>query len=269
MTYSSFESSEYLAQPIEIYEFVRGIITWRFTTADEDKIVNSQTYTKIIAERSSLEQTQEMSRNPINIKMDKNVNFLQQFRTSPPSDPINLIIKRFHEGDNEVVTIWIGRLINVQFKEREAELRCEPIFTSLKRPVLRRRYQTTCPHVLYGPQCGKSAALSKIAGSVNSILGNKINVNSVGSYSDGFFSGGFVDWQVNGVVERRFIINHIGVELTLNLPFGNMGVGSNIYVYPGCDHTLQVCEDKHANSDNYGGQPFYPSKNPLTGSLIF
>lgn len=269
MTYSAYETSAYSAHPIEIYEFVRGVLVWRYTTADEDKVIGSFTYKSIIAERGGLEQTQEMSRNPISISMDKNVEFLSQFKGAPPSDPINLTIKRYHEGDSEILTIWVGRIVNVKFKEREADIRCEPIFTALKRPILRRRYQTTCPHVLYGQQCGLSTVEYANPAIVSVISGKDLTATAFGIKPTGYFSGGFVDWANSSVIERRFIINHSGSVITLNLPFSRMLVGTSINVYPGCDHLLTTCNSKFANDDNYGGQPFYPSKNPLGGSLIF
>lgn len=269
MTYSAYETSAYSAHPIEIYEFVRGVLVWRYTTADEDKIIGSFTYKAVIAERGGLEQTQEMSRNPISISMDKNVEFLTQFKGAPPSDPINLTIKRYHEGDSEILTIWVGRIVNVKFKEREADIRCEPIFTALKRPILRRRYQTTCPHVLYGQQCGVSAVAFGLPAEVSVVLGKDITATAFGTQVNGYYSGGFVDWATGGVIERRFIISHTGSVITLNLPFMSLPIGASLTVYPGCDHLLTTCNSKFANDDNYGGQPFYPSKNPLGGSLIF
>jgi len=269
MTYTAYETSAYLGHPIEIYEFSRGVIIWRYTTSDEDKVIGAFTYKSVIAERGGLEQTQEMSRNPITIAMDKDVDFLAQFKGAPPSDPINVVIKRYHEGDSEILTIWIGRIVNVKFKEREAEIRCEPIFTALKRPILRRRYQTTCPHVLYGQQCTLSAINFTNIAIITAVSGKDLTAVAIGAKSDGYFSGGFTDWSNNLAIERRFIISHTGSVITLNLPYNGILVGETITVYPGCDHLLTTCNTKFANDDNYGGQPFYPSKNPLGGSLIF
>jgi uncharacterized phage protein (TIGR02218 family) len=269
MTYTAYETSSYLGHPIEIYEFSRGVIIWRYTTADEDKVIGAFTYKSIIAERGGLEQTQEMSRNPISISMDKDVDFLAQFKGAPPSDPINLTIKRYHESDTEVLTIWVGRIVNVKFKEREAEIRCEPIFTALKRPILRRRYQTTCPHVLYGQQCSLTSLSFANTAIITAVSGKTLTAVAIGARAAGYFAGGFTDWSNNLAIERRFITDHTGSTITLNLPYNGILVGQTITVYPGCDHLLTTCNSKFANDDNYGGQPFYPSKNPLGGSLIF
>lgn len=269
MTYTAQENSVYGGQPNELYQFVRGGQSWRYTSADEDKVVSGITYSSATLTRTKFEQNQEMSRNPITITMDKNAAFVQQYRGAPPSDVIQLTVFRYHEGDAEVVTVWMGRVANVKFRERVAEVRCEPVFTSMKRPVLRRRYQTTCPHVLYGAQCGVSSASFEVTTDLLSVSGNTLTASAFGTKPDGYFSGGYVDWEVNGNLERRFIVNHVGQNLTINLPFGGMPSNATVRAFPGCDHVLATCNDKFNNVDNYGGQPFYPTKNPMNGTPIF
>lgn len=269
MTFQAQESSTYSAHPIELYQFSRGSVTWRYTSADEDKVISLITYTKQAIDRTAFEQTQEMSRSPITLTVDKNLPFVLQYRGSPPSDIVLLKIQRYHELDGELVTPWMGRVTNVKFKERTAEIRCEPIYTSMKRPVLRRRYQTTCPHVLYGAMCGAPSASFVTNVTVQSVNGLTISSSTFALQADGYYSGGYVDWEVGGNLERRFILSHVGSDITINLPFASGVNGSIIRAYPGCDHLLSTCNSKFSNVLNYGGQPFYPKKNPFGGSPIY
>lgn len=269
MSYDLIETSEYDSFPIELYTFNRNTIGWRYTSADEDKVVNLVPYTAIPIKRSGLEQNQDTSRSPITITMDKNTPFLMQFRGSPPTDIVMLTIQRYHEGDGELTTPWVGRVVNVKFLEREAEIRCEPVYTSIKRPVLRRRYQTTCPHVLYGQQCRLLSSGFVVQTNLSAVSGVLITASAFGTKPDGYFAGGYMDWETGGVLERRFILSHTGATLTLNLPYKGIPSNATVRAYPGCDHALSTCHNKFNNVDNYGGQPFYPSKNPFTGSPIF
>lgn len=269
MTYTAKETGAYSGHPIELYHFIRGGLSWRYTSADEDKVWDGATFLSYTMERTAFEQTQEMSRNPITITIDKDCPFVLQYRGSPPTDVIQLKVYRYHDGDTELTTPWIGRVTNVKFKERTAEIRCEPIYTSMKRPVLRRRYQTTCPHVLYGVSCGVGSASFAALANLTGINGTTISSATFAIQADGYYAGGYVDWEVNGNLERRFILSHTGSNIVLNLPFSGLVNGTTVRAYPGCDHLLATCNSKFNNVVNFGGQPFYPKKNPFGGSPIY
>ena len=269
MTYDARERSLFEAYPVELYLFARGAQYWRYTSADEDKVVDGVTYNSVQIKRGAFEQNQEMSRSNLTLTMDKGISFLDQFRGSPPTDIVQLTIQRYHEGDAQLAVPWVGRVVNVKFLERKAEVWLEPVFTSLRRPTLRRMYQTTCPHVLYGAACGKSSADFRVDATLTGVSGRDLLSPAFSSFADGYFAGGYVDWEVAEVLERRFIIAHVGQTITLNLPLAGIPANATVRAYPGCDHTLNTCHNKFNNVDNYGGQPFYPKKNPMNGTPIF
>ncbi len=269
MSYTQRENSEYEAQPNELYTFTRQGNVWRYTSADEDKTANFFLFQSYPIRRSSFQQSQETERGPLTLVMSKQVPFLQQFRSSPPTSVTTLLVQRYHEGVSEYVTVWIGRVTNVVFSEREAEVRCESIYSSIKRPVLRRRYQTGCPHVLYGPQCGVLRANFAVTAELISVRGTTLTSPEFGFFPDNYFNGGYVEWAVGPDTLRRFIISHTNLDITLNLPFATIPGNASVVAYPGCDHTLPTCDTKFNNHENYGGQPFYPKKNPFGGSPIF
>ena len=269
MTLNAAENSVYSSQPNELYTFSRSAIQWRYTSADEDKVFNLLTYTAVTLKRAAMEQTQEMSRSNLTLNMDKNIPFLTQFRASPPTDIVMLTINRFNEGDTDLAVMWVGRVVSIKFTEREAEVRCEPVFTSMKRPTIRRMYQRNCPHVLYGTSCGANGANFAVAVDILSISGNTITASVFALKADGYYAGGYVDWEQGGALERRFITDHTGQVITLSLPFNGLTTDQTLRAYPGCDHTLNTCGQKFNNYANYGGQPYYPAVNPLTGTSIY
>lgn len=269
MSYTDQESSAYGSQPVEIYTFTRDGLVWRYTSADEDQTVNSNTFAAYPIERNGIDQTQESARSNLTLKVTKNLPVIQQFKTCPPSSVTTVMIQRFHQGFSDYVIVWMGRVTNVKFFEREAEVRAEPIYTSMKRPVLRRRYQTTCPHVLYGPICKVSMVNYVINVQLSANGGTILQSSGFTSKEDGYFSGGFIEWESDGTIERRFILHHASDEIEINLPILLMPDNAPIRVYPGCDHSLSTCHYKFANVENNGGQPFYPGNNPFAGSPIF
>lgn len=269
MSYDSLERSEYGSLPIELYTFSKSGSVWRYNSGDQDYVFDGRTFSAIPISRGDIEATQEMARSNITITLAKTASFLTQFRASPPTALINFKLQRFHFGESELVTLWLGRVVNVKFLEREAEIRCEPIYTSLKRPVLRMRYQTTCPHVLYSNACGVSRAAYAVSAVLLTNGGTSLTAAAFANQVDGYFTGGYVDWAHDGTVDRRFITSHTGQTIQINLPFAAIQGGANITAYPGCNHLLGTCNTKFSNEINYGGQPFYPGKNPLTGSSIY
>lgn len=274
MTYNAQEVSVYGGQPIELYTLTRGPFTYRFTSTDFDVFAFGNTYLSGQLKRSKIEQTQDRTRCPLNFMCDKDLDFLLPFRGAPPSDVTMVTLSRYHRTDvgEEMTTPWIGRITNVKFLEREADVRCEPAFTSMQRPTLRRMYQTNCPHLLYGPSCGVIEGSYLTLASVDSITGSGgrvITATEIGLFASGYFSGGRLDWVHDGVFDRRFIAGHTGSSVTINLPLQGLSPGDVVYVYPGCDHTIATCNSKFANKLNYGGQLHYPGVNPMTGNPVY
>jgi uncharacterized phage protein (TIGR02218 family) len=161
----------------------------------------------------------------------------------------------------------MGRILNVSWSGAAAQIHCESVYSSIKRPGLRRMYQKQCPHVLYSASCGVSAAAEKVTRTVSSITGLDVTVSSLSGFSDGYFAGGYIEWITGGFTERRSIRGHTGNVLTVN--FQPYGLAGSVDIYPGCDHTLTTCNTKYSNSANYGGMPYIPTKNPFDGTPVF
>lgn len=271
MTYDVIETSAYDGAPVELYEFTRGAQIWRYTSADFDVTTGGSVFSAVPISRPDVEQSQDPGKKPMTLKATRSLGFVEQYIAAPPTDVISLVITRFHTTDvaDEIVVVWIGRVLNVKFVGNEVEVRCEPIFTSLKRPALRRLYQTTCPHVLYGPQCAFSKATLQLDTTVTITGGTTLTSGDFSSEVDGFYTGGVVEWSNNGATDKRLILTHAGSGVIINIPFEGMEDGASVNVFPGCDHTLDTCVAKFANELNYGGFPYIPDKNPFGGSPVF
>lgn len=270
MTFDAVEKSTQGGAPVELFTFARDTLRWRYTSADRAVTVLSATFAAAAISRSEIEAGQEIGRSAITINVPRDLPIADLYRVAPPSAPITCLVQQYHEGDGEVATLWTGRILGVEFAGAAAQIRCEPIFTSIKRLGLRRMYQRTCPHVLYGSACKVNKAAQLVAGAVDSISGFVVSVSEADAEDDGHFAGGFLEFEVAAsVFERRFITDHTGAALTLaTSPFG-LAVGMAVNLYPGCDHTLATCNAKFSNAVNYGGFAFMPTKNPFGGDPIF
>jgi len=264
MSYDAHESGH--GRPVDLYEFARAHLRWRYTSADRDITIAPHTYTSVTIERGPVEVSQEVERAHLEVYCAPTLEVVDQYRVAPPSDAITLILRQIHYGDDDPVVVWSGRILSVSWQSDRAVMRCEPVYTSVRRMGLRRRYQRTCPHVLYGRGCNLSHTAWMLSSTANNISGVHVQAPGISAMGDGYYAGGWIEWDTpSGVVERRHIMSHVGPTLELvSQPIGLL-LGQAIRIYPGCDHTLATCDSKFGNVANYGGMPYIPARNPFAG----
>lgn len=268
MSYDARESSVHDGAPVELYEFHVGTTVLRYTSQARDVEVDSQTWLARPLKRGSIETSHEGARNLLQLDCARDFEVAELFRVSPPSDAIALIVRRVHRGDTEVAAIWVGKVTNCEWTSGvRATLECQSARSSLRRAGLRRMYQRSCPHVLYGPKCGVSQAAHSITTTVTAISGASVTVAAL---LDRPYPGGWLEWtRPSGLVDRRFISKRTGLQLQLSLSIFGLAVGQSVKVLPGCDHTTGMCEDTYANLDRHGGFPLIPKKNPFGQAPVF
>lgn len=269
MTYDAIERSAAGGRPVELFEFRRGTVVWRYTSADQDVFVDEFTYSRAIIDRSNVERGSEMNRSGLRLTVARDFPIVAMFIVSPPVDVVSLTVRQYHEGDGATVVIWNGRILAVTpWVNGRAEIALEPAATSMRRTGLRRVYQRQCPHVLYGARCGAVSNAFRLVAAAGLISGLDVTVAGTG-VGDGYYAGGFLQWTTAEGLERRFIVGHTGTTLSLSTPPTGLSTGTAIEVFPGCDHSLATCDAKFGNATNYGGTPFIPTKNPFGSAPIY
>jgi hypothetical protein len=178
----------------------------------------------------------------------------------------------FRKRVSGTAVIWKGRLTGTMPDDNFVRLSFESIYTSMRRPGLRARFQKSCRHPLYGRGCFLDPEDFAQAATVTAIVGRTITVPAASGEADGFFSGGMVR-APDGTL--TYITKHAGTQLELNRissalasAYAVTGPGTAITIYPGCPHDYVSCRDKFSNDDNYGGFDYIPTKNPMGGSSI-
>ena len=270
MSYEAIELSEDKGSPIELYEFQYGPTTYRYTSADEDIVISGVgTYLSVPCGRQKIENAQDSGKTPVTFQITRKAEITDIFLASPPTTIIDFTIRRFHYGDSERVIFWFGRVVNVKYYEDTVEFRCESIQTSMKRPALRRFYQLQCPHVLYGSDCAAPENLFQANAVVEAVAGLVLTSSVFGLKPAQYYRGGYIAISAAPTSEFRYITDHTGNTITINLPSPKLYQGVPITISPGCDHTLTTCKDKFNNLANYGGFPYIPTKNPMGNVQIF
>lgn len=273
MTYGAFESSPDSGSPVELYVFRVGLQTFYYTSANIDLTIPPDTYISEPIKRSRIDLTAELNKQNINVEVVRSNVIAEFFRFAPPDAVVSLTLLRMHEQDpdQETVVAWMGRVLSVRWKNLIAELYCEPVSTSLRRSGLRRRYQRNCPHQLYeAASCGVNRTDFRFQGQVSSVIGLDVMVPGAGGQPDGYYSGGYVEWiDESGLVNTRTIESQVGDTLTILISSFGLSTGTEVGVYAGCAHTIDVCDSDFNNSGNYGGTTLYqPPNNPFDSKVF-
>lgn len=271
----------------ELYKFTEtwgsGTVpaqVWTFTSGDEPRTHNGELYEPAPLGRSEVESKNELSRASIEIKTDLDSPLGLRWLKSSVEVRVGLTIFERDE-DGIISVIWKGRLSSVKPRASEFVLSFESIFTSLRRPGLRARYQRTCRHVLYGRGCLANKDNFAVVGIPTGVSGAIVTVPEAASYPAGWFSAGMIEGPEG---ELRAIANHSGSSIVLYQPFdplakalaedgyglsyGKFYGGASVKLYPGCDRNRQTCQEKFGNLPNYGGFDWIPRRNPFDGSSI-
>lgn len=275
MTYDARERSADLGAPIELYEFIRGVTRYRYTSADRDYTLNLNVYEARTIARSQVEATADVNRQGLRITAPRDLPVADLYRVSPPSEPVLVVISQIHDGDPDAQTavIWQGRVVGVDWQRSEAVINCESVHTSLRRAGLRRAWQRNCPHVLYSSglgQCNAQREAFRVQATITGINGVTLSASAFGAQPTGYFDGGYVEAVVGGFVVRRAITAHGPTSIDVDQTIPGLQAGAVIDVYPGCDHTTGAngCT-KFNNVVNYGGALYLPTKNPFAGDPVY
>lgn len=271
MTFAAKETSRNQGIPVDLYYFQYGTgpsAFYAYTDAEEAITHAGVVYQPIPITRDAVKASGTLDKSALNIRMARNAGLGSLFRIYPPGQPVNCIIRQGHlsDPDSEYLVVWTGRILSFSRDDSEHVFVCEPVSTSLRRNGLRRHYQLTCAHALYGVECGAVQATGTVTVLISSLTPSRLTFSPgwSGANAAAKYIGGMVTWSTDDGLERRSILRAIGANtLTLSGPTEGLLVGTSVEVSVGCNHQMDDCEDLHTNIPNFGGQPWIPTKNPI------
>lgn len=265
---------------VEFIDIARSAAHWRYACGNRVVTYNGVTYQPAAIQRGSISESADLTRNTLDLTMPQDLDVLDQFRGVAPSEPLSVLVLRQKISDGSVSIIWGGVVGGVTWGTHDVQMHCLPPMASMEALALRRNWQVACPHVLYGAgdgMCNASRTAVQATATITAVAGNVIHAAAFAAQPDGWWAGGYIQWQSGQMTEWRTITNHTGDAVTLMTP-ALMGVGTVVTALPGCDHTLATCASKftstnpadtNGNSANYGGQPGIPVKNPFGSDNIY
>lgn len=265
MTYAARETSGYLANPFELFQFTCATDVWRMTSGDVARNYLGQTYSPEAMSRTEINQDQELTSGSIKITVPRNSDLASRFVAYIPSSPISVVIFRGHAGDpdGEIVTSFTGKVASATFGD-ECEIEVMSEQQVLRRQVPVQKFQSQCNWQVFSPGCGVVKGSFKLTGTVITVTGDTLTVAVAATVADGWLNWGYLE---KGD-ERRMILNHTGTTVQMINPIASLAPGDSVNLYAGCQRSVADCVTRFNNIARFWGFPWIPNKNPFDGGLV-
>lgn len=270
-SFDTLETSVESSRPIELYEFVLGSTTYRYTSAEDTLTVGSEEFIPLAIARGPMEQGSDQATRTLVITMPSDNAFAEQYINVVPGERASVSLFRYQRDESPAfatqVLLFKGLVQSVRFPEdgTVAEIAVRSIEAALNRNVPRFSYMGMCNHFLYDAACSVDPSAFNHIGSVTAVSGNDVTVTGAGA--SGFdFVGGYA--RPTGANDFRMVLAQSGDVLTLLLPFADSILGGDLQVFAGCDHLIAGdCALVFDNVINFGGFGFVPNRNVFQTGL--
>lgn len=274
-----FQNSRTKSEPITLYRFEYGIgLTSKLLLTDyEGEItVGGEVYQPVQIRHDNIVVQGTLDKATLPLYTSRDNPLVELFRLYPPDGVVNLLIYQgeARDPDAEFKVVWGGRVLNMGIENSiEAKFSCEPGATGIRRPGLRRHYQYSCPHIVYGPHCRANKVAASRSSAVVAVEGGRITLPATwfGPNDPVKYIHGMVEWTgpAGNTVSRSILqvvsLGGLPVQLLLTGVATGLSVGSTVTVVLGCNHTMSDCKELHNNLPNFGGCPWISKINPLAG----
>lgn len=275
MTFAGVETSQEAGRPVELYTFQLSLVTYRYTSAEDDQVVGGETFIAIPISRGKINFGQESKSAVLSIEMPSDEALPSRYVTTAPSERANVTLQRFHRGDGQLATFFVGLLKSVAFSDdgRKATVAVEPAITAASKQIPLFTFRGQCNNVLgdgFGGGSGLcDANLSdpayKLTATVTAQSGLTITVPGAAAFGTGWFDAGTIE--TSSALDARLIIRQVGDLITLHINFPFPLVGEMVTLRAGCAHDIMTCSTKFNNVDVFQGFFFLPTINIFEAGL--
>lgn len=280
----------------ELYQFKHGDKQWFFTSARKAITHNTITYFPVRGlSRGNIEdadidkcEVELTFPHPYPLFNAADDNFTQVFLNKIYLESVYFTLIEL--DGSESLVLFKGRVTQPKFDDRDntMTLICSTAESFMRRKILTRKFQRTCPNAIYDKWCGLDFDEWSFDVTVTAINGldvaftvnptqvkdeegnlvfdqNNIPIMEIKSYAAGWLNRGVL--KKNGVF--TFITgNGANGSIRLYRQHIDLKVGDVVRVAPGCDQSLKMCHEKFNNHKRFGGHPNMPTENPLETQLI-
>lgn len=273
MSYNTIENSLAERAPIRCYKFSRGALTWLYNTSSEMIKRNNMQFLALTGGisdngiiNSNGSQTDDFS-----VIAPATIEIAKLFNEQAPSNRIYLTVYDTHLDTDELVQRWYGAINSINYSEiDQVKIICTPNASLANKPGVTQAYTRQCNAVIYDKQCKVNKERYRVNGTVQQISPTSIQVPQAANYQDGWFNGGFIEFNVgSGELDRRYIENHQGITLILWGGGVSLSLGQTISLFPGCDLTIGTCQKKFDNLLNMQACPHIQGRSIFDGNPVW
>lgn len=291
MSFDAISRSRYKGRIVNLFKVVYGSAPnsyYAFTDAEQEVFnpTDGIVYEPVAVTRSKITASGSLDKQSLEVRLSLNNPLAEHFLVYPPSQVVNITIYQGHlsDPDAQFIAAYSGRVVSNTRDTNQLILTCEAVSTSMKRIGLRRHYQHSCPHVLYGKMCRANKQNATRKATVESVRGMIVTLRAGWETSERSvkYVNGIMEWQNNaGDREIRTVLRvENGNRITITAAPRDLRVGQEVDMILGCNHGLwrhengqlkqeTDCHFLHNNIHNFGGCPFIPTKNPVSTLNVY
>lgn len=274
-TFDDDERGVQTSRPRELYTIVLGNQTWRLASGVRSISYGGNIYKAFQISRNAAGVSEETnSPKQLQITLPMSHPACQRWMAfGTPPKVATISITRLQLNSGGAIGQWSGEIVSIGFDRHMATF----LVTTIASRVFLQMVPTVtvgdqCSHALYDSMCTVNRDSFKVTANVIQVDGRRIKVDGGSGHTNPYFVFGDVYHPSTG--ERMDIVSQqdLGppstvVWLTMQAPIYGLKTGDTVEVSPGCDHTIETCQAKFANKDNFGGFPQLPTSNPFVWTL--
>lgn len=160
------------------------------------------------------------------------------------------------------VVVFAGFVSDITVDRTSCELTLKSRKELLNIPFPYAAYQPSCRWPLYGAGCTLSLGAFQVGGTVAAGTPQALLFQSNLTQTDGYFDEGLITFLSGANVNlsrtvRKYLNAGGAILLFQGLP-SPPAPGDTFAIAPGCDKTMQTCQNRFSNLINFGGYPFIP-----------
>lgn len=276
MSYLDQEATRLSGSPVTLIQFQFGpniTNVLGYTNNETDINFEGVTYLATPMDVDAIKTRGVSGKAEMTIQLPNDSEISRLFRFVPPPNPVSVFVRRGHRNDpdNEFALVYTGKVLSAQpGSNLVTKFACEWVAVSLRRTGAKRNYQYSCPFALYGPQCRADKLAATITTQAVAVDGLAVTPTAdwalVSRYPS--YVNGSIAWSTaNGTEHRAIVAVTTGGVLTVSNKPSGLSAGTPIKISLGCSRLMSDCSSLHNNINNFGGQPWIPTDNPVNKNI--
>lgn len=255
-----------------LYKFEIGSEVFTLTSAEYAIDLEGVSYEAAVISHDNLKFQTALVKSQLSVNIQTNHALALLLKQGTGYESTKFTLYKIQDGNSQV--FWKGSIIGRSFSSATTlKLKIGSVLSGFGKGESRRFSSRSCNHVLYSAQCGAtktatSGTLIAINNYAPLCLISVLKANTVDSFLSGstIIDGAsrYITNCTNGGTDGTNPLNDLYiVYLDKPLPFDTFSTGLAVSLYKGCDKSIEICNSRFSNKDNFGGQPQLPLNNPF------